>query len=344
MTDENLPAGITRRLFEFGSDEEKFLEVLNAAFERWPVAEIDVPQLDHLRWKVRSHPDVEIRMGVGEVDGRVVVSSVNIRQEVKVGDRIAVAYQTTDAAILPEFQNIGFSKAARDVPMPEQDRALEGVDLGFSVGRAHPAFERLRASDPDPRPRVTRHLEALLRQPGGMPAPAPRGPWQIAPVSNVDERIDVFWEDASRPFAFMLVKKSEYVNWRYCDRRAGPFVIKTAQENGRILGFVVYRVSYGRGFVADLLALPGRLDVAEALLAGALRDLESRNVDAVECWSYARHPYWPLLQRYGFINKRRTMMASLTLAEKSSLTPADLRMVRDPDAVVHVMSGDTDLV
>jgi hypothetical protein len=193
-------------------------------------------------------------------------------------------------------------------------------------------------------PRVERNLEALLRARGPVRAPPAAIAWQVRPIESFDVRVDAFWEEASRPFAFMLVRKRDYLNWRYCDRRAGPFAVKIAEQQGRILGFVVYRVSYGRGYIADLIALPGRLDVAESLLVDAIRDLDSRNVDAVECWSYDRHPYWPLLQQHEFDHKRRTMKAALTLSSKSSLTPADLRAVSDHDALIHVMSGDTDLV
>jgi hypothetical protein len=245
---------------------------------------------------------------------------------------------------MPEYQSMGFSTANRDAPMPEHERALEGVDIGFGVGRAHPAFERMRASDPNPMPRVERNLGALLRPRAAPAATVAATPCDVRRIEAFDERIDGLWAAASRPFSFMLVRKRGYLNRRYCDRRAGPFIVKLAEEDGRILGYVVYRVSYGRGYIADLIALPDRPDVVESLLADAVRDLESKGVESIECWSYERHPHWPLLQRFGFINRRRTMKATLTLAPKSSLQAAELRMVRDPGSAIHVMSGDTDLV
>jgi hypothetical protein len=38
------------------ADEPAMLEFLFGAFQRWPAFQIEVPAIEHLRWKMQSHP------------------------------------------------------------------------------------------------------------------------------------------------------------------------------------------------------------------------------------------------------------------------------------------------
>jgi hypothetical protein len=87
------------------------------------------------------------------------------------------------------------------------------------------------------------------------------------------------------------VRHRAYLNWRYADPRAGRYTIRVAEEKGELLGYVVPAVSRGKGFIADLLVLPGRLDVVAALVEDAAGHLAERGLSALRCWCAKRHPY-----------------------------------------------------
>ena len=43
------------------------------------------------------------------------------------------------------------------------------------------------------------------------------------------------------------------MNWRSFDPAAGRFTVRAAEQEGRLLGDLVFKISEGQGYVADLL-------------------------------------------------------------------------------------------
>ena len=167
-----------------------------------------------------------------------------------------------------------------------------------------------------------------------------RDPWSLRSVKMFDERIDVFWKEASHQFDFATARSRELLNWRYCDRRGGNFSVVLAEQDGRILGYTVERCSRGKGYIADLLALPGRLDVVSSLVRTALADLSRAGVEEAACWLTLRHAYLKTLAGLGF---KETGTKDLTyLPFKTPDT--ELSYLRSPKTAVHLVAGDTDLI
>ena len=65
----------------------------------------------------------------------------------------------------------------------------------------------------------------------------------IKKISAFDERIDEFWKIVNDNHDFILERGREYLNWRYCDFRAGEFIVEQAEEDGKILGYIVYNIN-----------------------------------------------------------------------------------------------------
>ena len=114
-----------------------------------------------------------------------------------------------------------------------------------------------------------------------------------------------------------------------------------AEEGATILGYAVARASHGVGYVADVLALPGRLDVVSSLLGQALTSETLGAVRRVECWSPVHHPYRRVLSELGFVEKKRTVRLRV-VPRGERADPVVFR--DDPRASIHVLAGDTDLV
>jgi hypothetical protein len=96
-----------------------------------------------------------------------------------------------------------------------------------------------------------------------------------------------------------------------------------------------------RAHLADLLAMPGREDVVETLLADAATI--ARNAGAASLWGWLtkHHPYRRALRGQGFFDSR-----SETVLQYNPVRTAaeDLAPLRDPRARMHFLIGDTDLV
>ncbi|MCA9847884.1 MAG: hypothetical protein KC472_07915, partial [Dehalococcoidia bacterium] len=139
-----------------------------------------------------------------------------------------------------------------------------------------------------------------------------RDDYVIRTVSRFDQRLDHFFEVASRPFALIQLRNQETLNWRYADRRAGPFTIRIAEDGNELVGYAVTRATTAGADLADVLALPGREDVAYALIRDAL-DLGRRaGSPAIRAWMLEHHPYHRLLLHSGFMPIRRIVTPAFT--------------------------------
>lgn len=229
------------------------------------------------------------------------------------------------------------------------DNLVRPLDVGKYVRRARPdrpttsqtriAIERGRRRLP--RPLIARRLAwrlRMLRQRLAYRALRfPRGSWSVRTVAEFDERITAFFEAAASAFDLIQVRDREFLNWRYADRRAGPFTIRIAEDGDTILGYVVVRALATGADLADLLVLPGRDDVAYALVRDALDVARAAGAPAMRSWMVERHPYHRLLLHHGFIPVRRIVEPTY----ESRTTPVQ-SFLTDPDAAVHLMLGDTD--
>jgi hypothetical protein len=161
-------------------------------------------------------------------------------------------------------------------------------------------------------------------------------------ISRFDERIDAFFEEASKPFDFIVDRTAQYLNWRYCDPRGGIFNPVLAELDEEILGYAVLKMSDGHGYVADLLALPGRRDVAAALIRYAIASTRRHRAMALTCWMPLHHTYTDLLRRHGFFDSVRNAGASVVTGK--AMRPEELAFLKEPTARAHITHGDSDWI
>jgi hypothetical protein len=65
-----------------------------------------------------------------------------------------------------------------------------------------------------------------------------------------------------------------------------------------------YRKDYPIGFIVDLLTMPERFDVANALVADAIQYFDEHDVNLVVAMVAKHHPHEGLLSRFGFLDTR----------------------------------------
>ena len=197
-----------------------------------------------------------------------------------------------------------------------------------------------------PRPMWARRLAWRGRQFGASLRHRPyrgrqAGDWAIRTADSFDARIDAFFEQAAQAFDLIQVRSAEYLNWRFCDPRSGPFVVRVAERDGRILGYCVLLTLESRPAIVDLLALPGRLDLVRSLVEDALAEFRRRGAAAVTLRTVERHPHNEVLRRLGFLPRRAVAIASFRPIAIDAETTA---LLRDPACRVHLMYADTDHV
>ena len=367
-----LPVGGARIRDAVEADVSQMLELLFRAFQRWPALETQVPPVEHLRWKMQCEPITARRGLVAEVDGRIVAMMLRIVRRVRVKGRDCLARDTVDAAVDPLYQGRGLYNAILDYSREGPQEAELGLDVWYSTNprtrsRSRPQKAKSLGNPIQVlrKPCRPRAIIARNREQYGGRLPAPlailgiklesvfnrvghppywrrlRRDWLIRTLERFDDRIEGFFDEASRPFEFAVVKTKDYLNWRYFDPTSGRFAVRAAEEQGRLLGYLVLKVTEGEGYIADLLALPGRTDVVRSLIEDALRIFREAGVERVTCWVISRHPYNGILRRYGFIDSRKDVGFRY---QPLSLEDEDLEFLNDPSTRVHLTHGDTDWI
>ncbi|HUV34762.1 MAG TPA: hypothetical protein VMW22_07495, partial [Candidatus Desulfaltia sp.] len=144
---------------------------------------------------------------------------------------------------------------------------------------------------------------------------------------------------------FICDRSADYLNWRYCDPRAGDFIAMMAEgDDGELLGYSVLRVnryleSYPVGYIVDLLGRPGRSDVVEALAADSLEYFDTNDVNIVNCLVAKGHPHETALKKLGFVDSRVKIRIFIDEYEKKGLFNG---IVGSPPSRIHFSWGDHD--
>lgn len=333
-----MPEGWVTRFIQPG-DEEGILRVFSEAFQRWPKHECAVSPLEHLRWKLASHPVAENFHVVVDSPEGIVGARLDWGLETMVVDAVRTVRMSIDRAVRPRFQQNYAMSAMRTY---RQDLHDESFDMYLGYSTDVPGLRNLQRYSARGVTRYRRLVDVLecdMERAGT--AAGGDGGLDVHEVPAFDERVDVLWAKARSQFLYGVVRSSAFLNWRYADPRAGNYIVLAAEEDGEWTGYAVLRASGGTGYFADLLALPGRVDVLDALIAAGMDRLRGANVRRVECWSDAGSPYRPALDNAGFRRPRR----SIGLTFRPLRFPAEeAAFLGDAHASVLFSAGDTDLV
>jgi hypothetical protein len=348
-------------------EQEQIVLLLRRAFDkgRGPSSfRLGIPPIDHLRWKARDAPWGATAL-LMEIESRIIGFVLGMHRRVLVNGSERVARDGVDLAIDPDFQGRGLY---RSMAAFETRHAARNFDLTLTYP-THPASVHLRSERGyrelgNPlrvlwRPLDVRrftgrapylpgggarlHALGLLARARRLLSRVPAAAWSISTIHRFDERIDAFCATAAAPFAVTHRRTASSLNWRYCDPRGGSFVVRLAEREGQVLGYLALRTrgeARGQvGYIADLLALPGRRDVVSALVEDALRILAEARAVAVTCRMPAVHPYNVVLRRHGFL---RSGERTGVVWSPRRLDLSHLSVLSDPDARVHLTTGDSD--
>ena len=347
-------------------DEEQIVALYDAAFGEYYPATKSVDDLDYLRWFIEPHDSHQTRIIIAEVGTRIANSTGRLYRPIKVGQRTLHGRGGgLGGATHPDFQRKGIY-AARS----EWSRATEDPAVAVGLSRRRAVIHRLRDNPVASHGRIGVYLyvqrpwrAASARKAGlavlnALPATGmalwsrlrsrvgPRGARNVT-VSTLpafDERYGPFLERASAAWDVIPMRSVEYLNWRFCDPRAGGFVVRAAEQGDTLLGYAVLHRLEGRGHIMDLLALPDRLDVVRTLIDDAIQHLDDAGTHSVECWMLREQPYARVLRQAGFVllQGRSAEEDSQIAWEGPGLTAEDRALLMSADARVHLVRRDFD--
>lgn len=270
---------------------------------------------------------------------RIIGVDGSIFKRIKIGNRVSLGTFGTDMAVHPDFRRRGVSNLMHDffleyIENNEDYFSYWATEVDFLIEQYKneysllPNFLRsyIRICDMGLHNRINPaktllayawklglHFIKLLNDVRNIlfPSQPVNKDIQVSEISEFDVRVDTFWDDVKDHYDFIVERTREHLNWNYCDPRGGNFIVKLAEENGRMLGYIVLKRDeggvYPRGEVVDLLIVPGRMDVAEALLAEAIRFFDGNGINACSTSLLEGHAYEKVFKRHGFFKVRRKM-------------------------------------
>lgn len=326
--------GVAVRSIQPG-DEIGVVELLELVFGGWPHLDVSCSPLEYWRWKFEERTVHGKFIFVAEAGGGELVGCLHVIPVEFKGvhgvERCAIG---VDYAVHPDYRGQGISSMLSKAI----NRSLFEAGYRFSYSiTSHPRvisravksnlcfngriLNYVRVVD------VDRQLEAMPMKRGWVVKAGYNilrgfnkvrnslGPRvSLGDVSVVEDKgfgveADELWERVSQYYDFMLKRDSGYLNWRYCDPRGGGFQIRKAYEGDVLLGSCVFRVNrfreeYPVGYVLDLVAVPGRVDVACSLVGAAVRYFDDAGVNMVNVMVMERAWFIDALRLNGFLNSR----------------------------------------
>ncbi len=319
-------------------DEVKIVQVLDDVFEGWPKVDLDLGPTEYWLWKYQENIIDERLVVFAENGDKILGVGHTIPMKIKIRDKIILGGLGGDVAVLKEFRRRGIRN--RNLNVHKELRVKKGLNFKYSITgnpivvdmfERSPDFHKfpislsqyVRINDVDlhlkMNPMENDWIEKLgfqaLRTLGSIKSRLlvkdNRGASiDIMEVKEFDDSIDDFWLRCNEDYDLIFVRDKNYLNWRYCDARAGNFIIFSARVDNRIVGYVVLRVNryneeYSVGYICDLLSSPYNVQAIDKLLNEALSFFDDEGVNIVNMLAKNSVPYGSILQKYGFVNSRR---------------------------------------
>jgi GNAT superfamily N-acetyltransferase len=279
------------------------------------------------QWMYRDGPLGPATIMVAEVNQRIIGTSGSILVPLKVGDQITRGSHGIDLMVHPDYRRQGIMKAL-SAKLRESSRGMKkSIGYGTPNNESYQGFvKRMGALDIGELPFLFKVINwgALLKNRYKIPVFAGKlfgYTWEritnrplslkdaeieVEEVFSFDERIDKFCQKASEIKAIMVMKNMKYLNWRYVAKPGKEYKILLAKKHQEITGFIVLKLEKNilfRGYIVDLLTLPGEDIVAEVLITRAMKYFKEEGAATISCWMFQDIPYYKILRKLGFLRR-----------------------------------------
>lgn len=322
-------SGFESRLYLPG-DEEQIVPLLKAAFNGWPFFDLTCLPIDHWRWRYLDNPQHSNNLVEILDKDRIVACGHNVLHDVIINGKKILASYGTDACVHPEYQGKGIYRILVDSLMKRQGET--GVKLNYVVTVEPKVIhsKSQRAATPKMFPYRVRYVERIedinlhIKMKGltgeylwrlknffdqirSKPITTRELDFGIHRVNRFGDETNRFIEELYKNYGYIKHRSPEYLNWRYLDPRGGNYNVKGINEDGELAGYAVFRINkledYHTGYIVDLLTLPDRIDLAEALLLDGLNHFKDNQVNHIVSQVVEGHSYENLFKQYGFVGE-----------------------------------------
>ena len=310
------------------SDRQRVYDLYHAVHGRQK-AEIS---LRNFHWQYESNPcnRAEAPVWVAESDGRIVSLHAAIPAVLNCGGKEERASWSVDLMTHPQYRGKGIFNDLTNKMMKESKQEGVSIFLVLPNRNSGPVLRKRGWLQISSVPHMIKPLKllSLVRQVRIRSAPKAsvgalfhvmhrisalrtrrdaRIPSRvvISKIGSFDERTDTLFAQTAKAYDFIVVRKRQYLNWRYAGCKHREYTIFLAEWKDEVLGYIVLALrssSPANGFIVDFLTKPGprQQDTIDSLLGAGVHQLRSANAVSIELCAMAG-PYEPALRRHGFL-------------------------------------------
>jgi hypothetical protein len=164
----------------------------------------------------------------------------------------------------------------------------------------------------------------------------------ITRITSFDERFDKLWSMVSGQYQIMVVRNSEYLNWRFRtpDKQ---YLIFAAEKDDEIQGYLVLRIKTVKnakaGVIFDMVTQSE--DIMQYLVAEAVNVSYQAGADLIIYSSIADRSYYRVLREKGFISL--PFSKGIYFSVYSGTSRISKAFLQDPKNW-FVQTGDSDIL
>lgn len=317
-------------------DEEQIIPLLVQAFDDWRLR--GERASGFWDWLYIDNPIASNVITLGVIDDKIIATHLTLTLRIKICDKIFNCIYCTDHTVHPDYRRMGVSNKIVNIVIDRMPPNNISFDYFYSDNPIllkkfptkydslpYPACQYVRIRNIKLHCKMKHTKRAWLTSMGFKTLKLAAklknlirtkhqgGDFRVSKIRHFDDRVDIFWEKIKNNHNFILERSKEYLNWRYCDQRAGEYRVMQAEDEVQVLGYIVLAIierhkGYREGYIIDILTIPERLDIADALIKEAVDYCDNNEINAINCLVIKNHRYESILNKNEFINRRKNMI------------------------------------
>lgn len=256
--------------------------------------------LENWHWKFTgSNPAGHALVWVAEHQGEIVGHFAAVPYRLKVFDREIMASHTIGAMVDERFQNRGLLKFIND-------RLVENLiqyDINYTWAFPNEQGYRFETKALGGQDLINFDVWKWTRGENNQALFMT----DVKTLSAFDTGVDRLWESCRNQYEIAVVRKKEYLNWRYLSRPDQKYFPMALYENNLMKGYVVAKLfTEGRtlrGHVVDLFAPKDDEKSLRSLLSGGMHFLKKKKVDEVTIWFWGNPLVEKIMMEVGFVKE-----------------------------------------
>ena len=356
-------------------DEEQIVPLLEEVFKEWPDRDIPCTKVDFWKWKYLDSPYNVNTISVAEIDDKIIGCYHAQHYYINFHGESFFTRAGTDVATHPDYRGMGLFNKMLEVHNLLEDGLKTRLNVAVHVNPI--LIERVKRKISEFNDRIffnriyeityindiNLHLNNTSKSDDLKKYIGFYTLKNISKISNImhsntdlnkklniihinkfNDDVNDLLDSNNRHLVFNVVKDKAYLNWRYCDKRAGNYIVKAAYVDEQLLGYYVLKINklkeYHTGNIVDLLVHNEHPYLLDALVHDVLMEIHENDVNVVRQWVIRNSIMEKTFQQNGFIDTRSGVPVLVVRKIDQNINLEEL--FESPPDKIHFQMGDTE--